>query len=304
MFSDRQIWINGELVPWDRANVHLMCHSMGRGSAIFEVLCVHPTEKGGAVFRLKRHVTRFFNSARLLGMRLNLTAEDLMQAICSAVRANGVSDGVIKVMGYYGDVAISITPPDTPLKVAVCVLDMEKDLGGLPYPVKEGTTLGISTWRKLDPASVPVGAKAAANYLNGMVANSDVAARGFAEALLLDADGRIAEGPTESIFLGMGEELHTPGLGNILESITRDTLIKVADFIDIPVRVGPIAKDRLFDADEIILSSTPVKILPVRRVEDRELTVPGPLTRRLKGVVGRILRGEVPEFAHWLTPVG
>lgn len=304
MFSDRQLWINGEMRPWDQANVHLMSHSMGRGSAIFEVLCVHPRQTGGAVFRLKRHVARFFNSARLLGMRLDLTPEAVMQAICDTIRANGVTDGVIKLMGYYGDVAISITPPDTALDVAVCALDMETDLGGLPYPAEEGTTLGISTWRKLDPASVPVGAKAAANYLNGMVANSDVAARGFAEALLLDAEGQVAEGPTESIFLGMGGALHTPALGNILDSITRDTLIKVAEHLGIPVRIGPIAKGSLFEADEIILSSTPVKVLPVRRVEDRELTVPGPLTRRLKDAVGQMLRGEVPAFAHWLTPVG
>ena len=207
-------------------------------------------------------------------------------------------------MGYHGAVAISITPPDSALDVAVCALDIEKDLGGLAYPVEAGTTLGISTWRKLDPASVPVGAKAAANYLNGMLANSDVAARGFAEALLLDAKGEIAEGPTESIFLGIGAELHTPALGNILASITRDTLIKLAEYLDIPVRVGPIARERLFEADEIVLSSTPVKVLPVRRVEDRTLVVPGPLTRRLQKAVGRLVRGEISEFRHWLTPVG
>lgn len=304
MFSDRQIWVNGELVPWGQAQVHLMCHSMGRGSAIFEVICVHPTDEGGAVFRLKRHVARFFNSARLLGMRLDQTPEDLMKAICTTIRANTITDGVIKMVGYYGDVAISITPPNTALDVAVCALDVDTDLGGLPYPVENGTTLGISTWRKLDPASVPVGAKAAANYLNGMMANTEVAARGFAEALLLDADGQIAEGPTESVFLVLEEKLYTPGLGNILDSITRDTLIKVAEYLDIPVRIGPISRESLFEADEIILSSTPVKVLPVRRIEERHLTVPGSITKRLQETLQRLLRGELSEFQHWLTPVG
>jgi branched-chain amino acid aminotransferase len=302
MFSDRTIWLNGEMVPWDRAQVHLMNHSMGRGSAIFEVLCVHPTDGGGAVFRIKRHVARFFNSARLLGWRLDCTPETLMKAICTTVRANGIASGIIKVMGYFGAVALSIRPPDTALDVAVCVVDLDEDLGGLPYPVETGTTLGISTWRKLDPRTVPVGAKAAGNYLNGLMANADVAARGFEEALLLDGLGRIAEGPTDSVFLGLGGTLYTPALDTILDSITRDTLIKVAAYLDIPVHVGDIAKERLFEADEIILSSTPVKVLPVRRIEEKELKVPGPLTRRLQETVARLLRGQLPVFAHWLTP--
>jgi branched-chain amino acid aminotransferase len=304
MFSDRQIWLNGEMVPWDQAQVHLMNHSLGRGSAIFEVLCVHPTNGGGAVFRIKRHVARFFNSAKLLGWRLDLTPESLMKAICSTVRANGIADGIIKVMGYYGAVALSIRPPDTALDVAVCVVDLDEDLGGLPYPVETGTTLGISSWRKLDPRTVPVGAKAAGNYLNGLMASADVTARGFAEALLLDGQGCIAEGPTDSVFLGLGGTLYTPALDTILDSITRDTLIKVAAYLDIPVRVGAIAKERLFEAEEIFLASTPVKVLPVRRIEDRDLHVPGPLTRRLKEAVGRLLLGELPEFGHWLMPVG
>jgi branched-chain amino acid aminotransferase len=304
MFSARKIWINGQMVAWDKAQVHLMNHSMGRGSAIFEVLCVHPMGQGGAVFRLKRHVARFFNSARLLHMRLEYTPEEVMGAICAAVGANAISSGVIKLMGYYGDVAISIQPPDAPLDLAVCVVDLDEDLGGLPYPVAEGTTLGISTWRKLDPQTVPVGAKAAANYLNGMMANAEVAARGFQEAVLLDTEGRIAEGPTDSIFLGIGGKLYTPGLETILDSITRDTLIKLAECLDIPVQVGPIEKERLFEAEEIILSSTPTKVLPVRRLEDQKLRVPGPLTRRLQDGVARLLRGEIKEFAHWLTPVG
>jgi branched-chain amino acid aminotransferase len=304
MFSDRKIWINGQMVAWDKAQVHLMNHSMGRGSAIFEVLCVHPAVEGGAVFRLKRHVARFFNSARLLHLRVDQTPEEVMGAICATIGANAISNGIIKLMGYYGDVAISIKPPDAPLDLAVCVVDLEEDLGGLPYPVEEGTTLGISTWRKLDPRTVPVGAKAAANYLNGMMANAEVAARGFQEAVLLDAQGRIAEGPTDSIFLGHGGKLLTPALDTILASITRDTLIKLAECLDIPVHEGPIEKARLFEAEEIILSSTPTKVLPVRRMEDRELQVPGPLTRRLRDGVVRLLRGEIPEFAHWLTPVG
>ena len=217
MYSDRKIWVNGRMVPWDQAQVHLMNHSMGRGSAIFEVLCVHPTGMGGAVFRLKRHVARFFNSARLLNLRLDCTSEDVMSAICTTVNANTVENGIIKLMGYYGDVAISIKPPDAPLDMAVCVVDLEEDLGGPLYPVEEGTTLGISTWQKLDPRTVPVGAKAAANYLNGMMANTDVAARGFQEALLLDSEGRVAEGPTDSVFLGLGGVLHTPTLDNILD---------------------------------------------------------------------------------------
>jgi branched-chain amino acid aminotransferase len=303
MFSDRTIWLNGEMVPWDQAHVHLMNHSLGRGSAIFEVLCVHPTENGGAVFRLKRHVARFFNSAKLLGWRLDCAPEALMKAICTTVRGNGITNGIIKVMGYFGAVALSIRPPDTALDVAVCVVDLNEDLGGLPYPVEAGTTLGISSWRKLDPRTVPVGAKAAGNYLNGLMAISDVAARGFAEALLLDGRGRVAEGPTDSVFLGLGGTLYTPSLETILDSVTRDTLIKLADCLNIPVHVGAITKERLFDADEIILSSTPVKVLPVRRIEDKALKVPGPLTRRLQEAVSRLLRGELPEFAHWLTPV-
>ena len=168
MLEDRAVYLNGEFVAWGEAKIHIMSHSLGRGSAVFEVLSVHETLSGPAVFRLDEHVDRLFKTATLLEMALPLDGEGFRKAVLEAVERNGVRRGFVKIICFYPQIALEILPPQKMMDVSIFAMDPARDVGGLEFPFEKGTTACISKWRKLDPSTVPVEAKAAANYLNGM----------------------------------------------------------------------------------------------------------------------------------------
>ncbi len=304
MLKDRWVWTLGGFVSWQEATVHLMSHSVGRGSTIFEVLSVHGTAIGTALFRLDQHIQRFFQTAELLQMTLPLNPSDLKTAVLQTVARNRIRQGIVKVVGYFSEPEFGILPPETSLSVAVVAIDPDEDLGGLHFPFDNGTTACIAGWRKLDPTTVPIEAKAAANYLNGMVARQEARHRGFESVILLDTQGFIAEGPTESVFLVEKEALFVPVLGTVLDSITRRSILEVAEDLDIPVREERLSRSKLFTADEIFFSGTPNKILPVRIIETREMRqVPGPVTHRLSQAMSNITAGEDSRYQRWLYSI-
>ncbi len=305
MLEERWVWVNGEFVPWSDATVHMMCHSFARGSAIFEVISFYALAAGGsAVFRLREHAARFFRTAELLQMELPCDAQSLCQAVAEAIRKNRLERGVVKVVGYYPQFAFDVEPPAQPLAIAVFTLDPAQDLKGFGDPFERGTSAGIARWRKLDPQTIPIEAKAAANYLNGMIAKLDVQKRGFEDAILLDTQGFIAEGATESVFLVTDGSLMTPALGTVLDSITRRSILQAAAFLGVTSHEGRLRPELLFEADEIFFCNTSIKVIPVRRIEDREMpAVPGPVERRFAEFLGRVVRGEEPAFKEWLYPV-
>ncbi|MCU0561143.1 MAG: aminotransferase class IV [Desulfobacterales bacterium] len=305
MLDERQVWINGDFVPWNQATVHMMCHSFARGSTIFEVISFYATAAGGpAVFRLHEHIARLERSAAHLAMELPGDHEALCRAVAETVHRNRLAQGTVKLVGYYPQVALDIQPPQKRLDVAVFALDPSRDLAGLEFSFERGTTAGIARWRKLDPQSVPIEAKAAANYLNGMVAKLDVQKRGFEDAILLDTQGFIAEGATESVFLVKEGRLLTPSLGTVLDSITRRSILQVARHLGIETFEGRLRPELLFAAQEIFFANTPFKVIPVRRIEERAMpAVPGPVQLKLAGFLGRVARGEEEAFKEWLYPV-
>lgn len=305
MLEERQVWINGQFVPWAHATVHMMCHSFARGSTIFEVISFYAAAAGGpAVFRLHDHVARFEKSAAYLAMELPVDHDALCRAVAETVRRNRLEQGTLKVVGYYPQFALDIQPPQQRLSIAVFAMDPSRDIPELGFSFEQGTTAGIARWRKLDPQSVPIEAKAAANYLNGMVAKLEVQKRGFEDAILLDTQGFIAEGATESIFLVQSGRLLTPSLGTVLDSITRRSILQVADHLGIGTFEGRLRPELLFEADEVFFANTPFKVIPVRRIEEREMPVlPGPVQARLYGFLARAARGEEAAFKEWLYPV-
>ena len=304
MLEDRIVYLNGDFVAWDRATVHMMCHSFGRGSAIFEVLSLHDTNGGPAVFRLDEHIHRLFRTAELLDMEIPMPKEAFHKAVLESIKRNGLREGLIKIMGYYPQISAGIIPPQKRLDMTIFALDPKQDMGGMDFPFAEGTTLCVSKWRKLDPLTVPVEAKAAANYLNGMMARGEAAKRGYQDAVMLDTQGFIAEGGTESVFLVKDGLLMTPSPGTVLRSITRKSILEAAGEIGIETFEGRLLPERLFDAEEIFLSGTPMKVLPVRQVEDRTLEdTPGPLTRKLFTLFEEIAAGRDERFRDWLYPV-
>jgi len=304
MLNQRIVFINNSFVNWDQATVHQMSHGFGRGSAIFEVMSLHPTDTSAAIFRLDKHLNRFYRTAELLMMEIPLTRDQLGEAVRETVRRNQIGSGFIKIIGAYTDVSFGVLPPEKPLDISIFVVDPDRDLGGLSFPFKTGTVAGVSKWRKLDPQTVPVEAKAAANYLNGMVARNEARSRGYENVILLDTQGFVAEGPTESIFFVKAGDVFTPAEGTVLKSITRKSVIEAAKFYGMNVKEIRVPRDWLFDAEEIFFSGTPNKVLPVRQIEERLIDpTPGPLTRKISKIMDKIINGHDKQFRTWLTPV-
>jgi branched-chain amino acid aminotransferase len=301
MLKERAVYLDGTYAPWDEAKIHIMSHSVGRGSAIFEVIGFHETATGPAVFRLDEYVARFRNSAALLEMESPLSAADLQEAVLETIRRNGLRQGVIKMMGFYPEIALKILPPRKRFQVAVFVFDPEEDFGERAQADEGSVTACVSRWRRLDPQTVPIEAKVAANYVNGIVAKMEARNLGFDYAILLDAQGCLAEGGTESLFLVREGRLFTPSLGTILNSITRKTLLDVAETMGIGTFSGRLDPGVLHETDEIFFSGTTTKLLPVRQVGERILKeVPGPVTRRLAERMAAITSGRDAQYRHWL----
>lgn len=304
MAVGRTVLVDGNRVPWEQATVHIMSHSFARGSGIFEVMSFHETAGGPAVFRLDEHVDRLFRSARLLEMEIPATGGELSGTVLEAVRENGLSSGAIKVMCYYPQCAFDILPPDGDLSTAIFVLNPEIDLGATPPAYGKGVSLCLSGWRKLDPATVPTEAKAAANYLNGMMAALEAVRRGYDRAVMKDRDGLVAESGTSSVFIVRDGTLLTPSPGNILRSITRKSVLSLAEAAGIETVEARIDIEMCLNADEMFLSSTTAKILPVTRFEDRMLPGPdGQVTAGLWARFQSVLSGRDPDFSGWLFPV-
>jgi branched-chain amino acid aminotransferase len=302
--NQRVVYLNGEYRPWGEANVHIMSHSFSRGSAIFEVIGFHQTEAGPAVFRLDEYVSRFWKSASLLAMEPPLTKAELQEAVLETVKRSGLSAGLIKAYGYYPELSFSILPAQQRFQVAIFVFSLEEALGDQRKSTNDSVTACVSRWRRLDPQTAPIEAKVAANYINGIMARQESRERGFDYAVLLDTQGFLAEGGTESLFLVREGRLFTPSLGTVLQSITRHSLLAVAGSMGIEAVTSRMAPLFLADAEEIFLSCTPAKLIPVRQMDERILDgAPGPVTTRLTERMDAITAGRDRSFPGWLFPV-
>jgi len=304
MPENRIVYLDGAFVAMGEAKLPILSHSVGRGSAIFDVLAFGETTKGRAIFRLDEHVARFLRSALALEMTLPLSVAELHEAIKETVRRNTLQVGAIKIIGFYPEPSFSLLPPQKPLHLAIFVLDPDGDFGEKPLAENECVTAFVSRWRRLDPRTVPIEAKAAANYLNGLVARTEAKNLGFAYAIMLDLEGNIAEGGTESIFLVREGRLLTPNIGHILQGITRKSILAAAKAMGIETFAGALQEGLLNEADEIFFSGTVHRVLPVSRVGERLLpSAPGPITRMLAARMQAIASGRDPSFQDWLFPV-
>ena len=302
-FSHLLIWKDGELIPLPEAQVHILSHSFGRGSAVFEVLSTHRAEKGTFVFRLKDHLNRLFRSARALYMKIPYAQKTLIQAIKQVVASNQLGEGLLKILVFYPDICLEITPPQKNLSVAIAGFDFQRDISWSKFGEDKFAKAGISRWRKLSPETVPVFAKASGNYLNPMLAKLEVKERSFSAPILLDTKGYVAEGATESIFIVKNQKLYTPKLDNILPSITRMSILQLARDLKIPVREKRIRPDELLQADEAFFSSTTCKVWHIARIEDKIFPAPGKVSKRLEEYFQKILAGKIEKYLHWLTLV-
>jgi len=304
MNSDSVVFLNGRFVQWHDATVHMMCHSFGRGSAIFEILGFETTERGRCIFRLDDHINRLFETAKLLAMELPLSREEIFDAVRKTVRKNTLNEGFIKIIGFYPQISYETTYPQKRLDLAIFALSAENELPDPDRSLNIGTDVCLSSWIKLSPRMVPTEAKVAANYLNGIMARIEAKNRGFDFAIMCDDEGFLAEGATESIFLIKGDTLITPAMGTILNGITRRSILEAARATGIETVEDKLPRNLTYEADEIFLSGTLKKILPVKRMEERVFEeIPGPLTKQLSDILHDVVSGKDDRFSRWLCPV-
>ena len=300
MNNDSLVWLNGKLIPRREATVPILSHGFSRASAIFDILGVHVGPEGPMAFRLDDHLKRLMKSAELLEMELAYSTAEITEAVRATVKANSLGRGIVKIMAFWSEEAVIQLVLDSKLDVAIfavphgeeVVLDQQQTLSAC-----------LSKWRKLHPETVPVGAKACANYLNGYLARKDAVSRGFDIGILLGTDGFLAEGSAETVFIVNDGVLLTPPLGRVLSSITRLSVLQAVPEIGIPIVERPITADELSAADEMFTVHTGTKVEAVARFEDRQLEAPGPLTQRVMSLMNDIIQFKNERFMHWFQPL-
>ena len=300
MTNDSLVWLNGKLIPRREATVPILSHGFSRASAIFDILGVHVGPEGPMAFRLDDHLKRLMKSAELLEMELAYSTAEITEAVRATVKANSLGRGIVKIMAFWSEEAVIQLVLDSKLDVAIfavphgeeVVLDQQQTLSAC-----------LSKWRKLHPETVPVGAKACANYLNGYLARKDAVSRGFDIGILLGTDGFLAEGSAETVFIVKDGVLLTPPLGRVLSSITRLSVLQAVPEIGIPIVERPITADELSAADEMFTVHTGTKVEAVARFEGRQLEAPGPVTQRVMSLMNDIIQFKDERFMHWFQPL-
>ena len=296
MNSERKVWLNGELISWEKATVPLLSHGFSRGSAIFDVFGIHEGPDGLFAFRMDEHLKRLMKSAELLEMEIAYSTEEIIDAVTETVRANDIGRGLVKILAYWGEEAIIKLVLESKLDVAIFAVPDSEELG---MDNTNPISACLSKWRKIHPETVPVAAKSCSNYLNGYLARKDANSRGFDVGLMVGTDGFLAEGSIESVFIVKDGVLKTPPLGRVLSSITRKSILQAVPTIGIPTSEDSILPEELFAADEIFTSHSGVKVSPVARFEDRNLQVPGPITKQVMELMNNILNMSDDRFNDW-----
>jgi branched-chain amino acid aminotransferase len=306
---DRRIWIDGRLVPWAEATVHVLSHSHQRGSLIFDYLSVHETPRGPAVFRLDEHVERLLASAALVGLPLRQDAAAIRAAVIEAVRANPGSTAV-KASAYLASVEVDVVPVDEHVTLAVAAYDPVADILR-PKGVPRRGFAPLRIWiekerRNRRPDIMPPQAKVAANYASPMAAKWAAKKRGYGEILLIDEHGFVAEGPTSNVFLVDREgTLRTPPEETVLLGVTRRSILDIAVAEGRKVVEEKFRPEALFAAAEAFITGTTAGVWPIASVDDHPLpAAPGPVSLALRERFERVVSGRDPAFERWLTYVG
>lgn len=261
-----KIWFNGDLINWNEANIHVLSHVVHYGSSVFEGIRCYKTPKGSAIFRLMEHVNRLFNSAKIYRMDVDYTVEEFSQAIIDTIKANGLEECYIRPVIFRGYGKLGVYPLENPLESVIAAWSWGKYLG--EEALEKGVDVGVSTWRRLAPDTMPNMAKAGSNYMNSQLAKIESMENGYNEAIMLDYHGMVSEGTGENVFLVHDGVLYTPPISNsLLPGITRDSIIKLAKSLDIEVREDNIPREMLYIADEVFMTGTAAEVTPIRSVD-------------------------------------
>ena len=297
-----KICMDGELVDWDDAKVHILTHSLHYGSGVFEGIRAYPTSRGPAVFRLTDHINRMFASAKVFLIDIPFTPTQLVDAVKDTIRVNGLEQCYIRPIAYLGYGEMGLNPLPCPVNVSIAVWRWGSYLGD--EGIANGVRMKISSWQRHDPNAMPPAAKGTGMYLNSSMAKVEALKGGYDEAILLSPQGYVSECTGENLFVVRDGRIVTPpSSAGALEGITQSSVMTIARDLGYDVEVGNILRSDLYTADEAFLSGTAAEVVPIRSVDDREIGRPGPITRSIQEVFFAAVRGEVDQYKDWLELV-
>jgi branched-chain amino acid aminotransferase len=298
MQETEKIWMNGELVDWADAKIHVGAHGLHYGSGVFEGIRCYETASGPAVFRLSDHLKRFDASARLLDMQLPYTLDELRDASFELIAVNGLPECYLRPIAFYGYGELGVSAAGNPVDTVIMSWPWGAYLG--EDGLKNGIRAKISSWQRIGPNVIPHVAKATGVYLNSMLAVNEANRAGYDEAILLTADGYVADGSGENVFAIKNGVITTPPLStSILPGITRDCIIQIAQDLGYEVREANLIRSDLYLADEAFMTGTAAEVTPLRSVDDAEIGV-GPITLEIQRTYLDVVRGRNERYPHWL----
>ena len=298
-----KIWMDGELVDWDDAKIHVLTHTLHYGCGVFEGIRAYATADGPAVFRLTDHIERLFSSAKIFLLDVPYTVGQLVEATKETVRVNGLDSCYIRPLVYLGYGEMGLNPLPCPVNVSIAVWPWGTYLGD--EGIKRGVRMKISSWQRHDPNAMPPAAKGTGMYLNSSMAKVEALKAGYDEAILLSPQGYVSECTGENIFVvKRGRIITPPTSAGALEGITQHSVMTIARDLGIECEVGHILRSDLYTADEAFVSGTAAEVVPIRSVDDREIGDPGPITRKVQEVFFAAVKGEVSRYRDWLEHVG
>jgi branched-chain amino acid aminotransferase len=300
---DGYIWMDGKMIDWRDANIHVLTHSLHYGMSVFEGVRAYKTISGTAIFRLQEHTQRFFNSAKIFQMQLAFSIDELIQAQKDVVRLNQLESCYLRPIAWLGSEKMGVAARGNTVHVAIAAWPWGAYLG------EEGMTKGIrvktSSFTRHHVNVSMVRAKASGYYINSILANSEATADGYDEALLLDTEGYVSEGSGENIFMVRNGVLYTPDVASCLDGITRDAILTIARDEGIDVKEKRITRDEMYCADEAFFSGTAAEVTPIRELDQRVIGngTRGPITEKLQSIFFDVLAGKKPKYSAWLAKI-
>lgn len=299
-----QIWMDGHLIPWSEATVHVGAHALHYGSSVFEGIRAYETGQGPAIFCLEPHLDRLFHSARIYRMEVPYSKAEIRQAIVDTVKANGHNACYIRPLAFRGLGGLNLNPQTCPVQVAILSFEWGRYLGA--EAIEQGVDVGVSSWGRMAPNTFPAMAKLGGQYINSQLIVMEAARHGYTEGIALDASGFVSEGSGENVFVVTdGAILTPPTASSILRGVTRQCVITLAGDLGIPLREERMPRELLYVADEVFFSGTAAEVTPVRSVDGIKVGSGrrGPVTERLQAEFFGIVEGRIPDRHGWLTPV-
>ncbi len=295
------IWFDGKQIPWDEANVHVLTHTLHYGAGVFEGIRAYECTDGTSeVFRLDEHMVRLVNSAKILGIKVPYTAEELTSAAIETLKLNKLAGAYVRPLVFIGEGAMGVHPGDNPIRTIIATWPWGAYLGD--EALENGISVKISTYNRHHVNVMMTKSKACGNYVNSVLAKTEAVADGYHEAILLDTTGHVSEGSGENIFMVVDDVLYTPTVDGVLNGLTRNSIITLANDLGYEVREEAITRDMLYVADEVFFTGTAAELTPISSIDRREIGdgKAGPIAKLLQTEYFKIVKGENPDYEHWL----